>query len=471
MLSPGSRGTEVVALQQQLIALGFLSGSADGMFGPATAQAVRDVQRRLLLQPDGVVGPRTSAALAAALARQPPAPTSLFRQVHREAQALAASGEASLEKLPWLDRGLPASPFRDQPPRYPERLAQTLPAAQLSAYPAPAGTFLPYPARGVVPSIISGREGRGGLEFLSDAVAQACLCVGSFAADQPLRVRWYGRQALADNVQFWSATKFVAALQLVCQANRRSPGTPIGVTRLQAGDGSGSQPFAPLFTAMVSYEQGVAASNAIGLMLKQLRNDGEPDVQTWLGNLSGNPRLNLRGGYGQPPFLADARLVGPAGVLVGNRPLTRTRNLVSAYDLVRSLTLLGWHPQLAPEARLAGAQWASLATLVEGLGHDTARYIDVALERLGLLDAVAEPVILSKLGYGAETNDPTIDAFTYVAFASFRDIRTRPARQRCFALALRVPTTPDLASALEHEARMATEVTEIVRRVFAEELS
>jgi hypothetical protein len=337
-------------------------------------------------------------------------------------------------------------------------------------YPSPSGSFGPYPTLGVVPPIVSGQEGRGGLEFLSDAVAQACLCVGSFAADQTLRVRWYGRNALAANVQFWSATKFVAALHLVCQANRRSPGTPIRTARVRAGDGSASRPFPQLFTDMVSYGAGVGTSNAIGLMLKQLLNSGEPDGQTWLRGVSGNPRLTLLGGYGVPPLYEGAQLVGPSGVLVGNRNLPRTRNLVSAYDLVRSLTLLGWHRQLAPEARLAGAQWASLATLVEGLGHDTARYIDVALERLGLLDAVAEPVILSKLGYGAETNDPQIDAFTYVAFASFRDIRTQPARQRCFALALRVPTAPDLASALRHEARMATEITEIVRRVFAEEL-
>jgi hypothetical protein len=158
-------------------------------------------------------------------------------------------------------------------------------------------------------------------------------------------------------------------------------------------------------------------------------------------------------------------------VLVGHRVPPRTRNLVSAYDLVRSLTMLGWHHQLGPASRLPGAQGPSLATLMEGLGHDTARYLDAALEQLGLVEAVAEPVILSKLGYGAETGDPGIDALTYVAFASFRDTRTRPARQRCFGLALRIPTEASLEAALRHDARMATEVTEVVRRVFAEELT
>jgi hypothetical protein len=471
MLSEGSSGPAVLELQNQLILLGFFSGAADGSFQAATAQAVRDLQRRLRLQPDGVVGPRTRAALAEAVALRPPSPTSVYRRLHREAREQAARGQASLEKLPWLDRGLAASPFRREPPRAAERLASRVPAADLTPYPDPAGTFRPYPPLGVVPPILSGQEGRGGLEFLSDAVAQACLCVGSFAADQGLRVRWYGREALSANVQFWSATKYVAALHLVSQANRRSPGTPIRATRLQAGDGSAGQPFPQLFTALVSYGQGVSASNAIGLMLKQLGTSGEPDCQTWLRALTGNAALTLLGGYGAPPLFAGAQLVGPEGVLVGHRVPPRTRNLVSAYDLVRSLTMLGWHHQLGPASRLPGAQGPSLATLMEGLGHDTARYLDAALEQLGLVEAVAEPVILSKLGYGAETGDPGIDALTYVAFASFRDTRTRPARQRCFGLALRIPTEASLEAALRHDARMATEVTEVVRRVFAEELT
>ncbi len=144
-------------------------------------------------------------------------------------------------------------------------------------------------------------------------------------------------------------------------------------------------------------------------------------------------------------------LLGPAGLLIGQRDLPRSRNLVSAYDLVRMISMLGWHHQLSQNTRLPGAQWSSLATLVEGLGQDTARYIDVALEQLGLQRKVAEPVILSKLGYGAETDDPCIDALSYVAFASFQDTRTSPARQRCFALALRVPTRP--GSGLAADAR------------------
>ena len=104
---------------------------------------------------------------------------------------------------------------------------------------------------------------------------------------------------------------------------------------------------------------------------------------------------------------------------------------------------------------------------MEGLGYDSVRYIDAALEHLGLVDAVASPVVISKLGYGAETGDPEIDALTYAAFAQFSDLRSGQPRQRSFALALRIPTSP--GAGVRHDARMAAEVTEIVRRVFAEE--
>lgn len=479
--SQGSGAAEVTALQNALIALGFLAGSADGVFGPATALALRDLQRRLLLLPDGVPGPRTQAALAGPL----PLPTSVYGPLRREADALERQGLADDDHLPLLDRGLDASPFREEPPRFAARLAAAPPAAELTPYPAPAG-FAGYPPLGVVPPIVSAREERGALAFLSEAVAQACVCVGSVAADQPLKVRWYGRRALEDNVQFWSATKVIAPLHLVCQLNRRHPGVPIAATAVRCLEGGHTEGFAELFRDLVSYaprpgEPDGGGSNRIAYLFKRLGHGDEPDLQCWLRRISGNPRALLLGWHGQwdpprnrpdptfrNPFRQGAELIGPGGVLLPHRPEPRTRNLVSAYDLVRMLTLLGWHSQLPPDIRLPGAQWSSLATLVEGLGHDTARYLDVALERLGLLEAVSEPVILSKLGFGAETGDAGIDALTYAAFASFRDTRFRPHRQRCFALALRVPTRP--GAGLEADARMGAEVTELVRRIFAEEL-
>jgi hypothetical protein len=456
--------------QRQLAELGFLAGPITAADNREFSLATRDFQRRARLRPDGIIGVRTRAALSAALGRPGPAPTSFYRQLRRQGEELQAQGLASDDHLPLLDRGLAGSLFEASVPAYARHLEQ-LPQG-LVPYPAPSPGFGAYPRRGQAAAILSGQEGLGGLEFLSEEVAQACVAIGSFGANQPLRVRWYGRQADGVNVQFWSATKIAAALHVLCQANRRSPMTPIGDCRIGPtvfGDSPG-EGFGDLFRQMVSYEkdaQSPGHSNALGALFKTLVNPGEENVQQWLRQLTANPSLVLMGRYGTPSYIQNGALFGQAGVLVGYREPPRTRNLVSAADLVRLLTLVGWHRQLGPDQRLAGAHWTSLRTVVEGLGHDSARYIDAALENLGLVDAVASPVILSKLGYGAETADPEIDALTYAAFAQFSDQRSGQPRQRSFALALRIPTAP--GAGVRHDARMAAEVTEIVRRVFAEE--
>lgn len=44
LLEVGSKGDAVVSLQKKLIDLGFLSGNADGIYGNATAEGVRQFQ-------------------------------------------------------------------------------------------------------------------------------------------------------------------------------------------------------------------------------------------------------------------------------------------------------------------------------------------------------------------------------------------------------------------------------------------
>lgn len=75
-LRRGSTGPAVAALQRVLTDLGHPL-AADGDFGARTDQAVRAFQARNGLTADGVVGPTTKAALAAAIARRtPPGPGS-----------------------------------------------------------------------------------------------------------------------------------------------------------------------------------------------------------------------------------------------------------------------------------------------------------------------------------------------------------------------------------------------------------
>lgn len=58
-LLSGSRGADVKLLQTMFIELGFLSGPADGIFGPAANQAVIAFQKNYNLKPDGIAGPKT----------------------------------------------------------------------------------------------------------------------------------------------------------------------------------------------------------------------------------------------------------------------------------------------------------------------------------------------------------------------------------------------------------------------------
>jgi peptidoglycan hydrolase-like protein with peptidoglycan-binding domain len=76
-LRPGASGAGVSALQRALRSLGY-SVTVDGAFGPRTDGAVRQFQSRSGLGADGVVGPQTKAAIAAALGGRPspsPMPT------------------------------------------------------------------------------------------------------------------------------------------------------------------------------------------------------------------------------------------------------------------------------------------------------------------------------------------------------------------------------------------------------------
>jgi len=62
-LAVGSTGPRVLALQQRLTALGYWLGTPNGTFGDSTQQAVYAFQKAAGIQRDGIVGPKTAAAL------------------------------------------------------------------------------------------------------------------------------------------------------------------------------------------------------------------------------------------------------------------------------------------------------------------------------------------------------------------------------------------------------------------------
>lgn len=63
VLKVGSKGDEVKSLQQKLIELGYLRGTADGIFGNKTAAAVKAFQTASKLTADGIAGRKTLSKL------------------------------------------------------------------------------------------------------------------------------------------------------------------------------------------------------------------------------------------------------------------------------------------------------------------------------------------------------------------------------------------------------------------------
>jgi predicted chitinase len=109
---PHMAGPGVRAVQEQLQAQGYLTGAVDGIFGPATAEAVKALQRDHGLGADGVVGPQTRQAL-----RQGKA------QPLKKPVATAASGGISRESIASI-LGCPADNVRTHWPALQQALAE-----------------------------------------------------------------------------------------------------------------------------------------------------------------------------------------------------------------------------------------------------------------------------------------------------------------------------------------------------------
>lgn len=82
--SPNFRGDDVRALQRKLNVLGFDAGRQDGLFGPNTDRALREFQRNVGDDPDGIAGPHVIATLE----RMRPQETAPSRALIREEEEL-----------------------------------------------------------------------------------------------------------------------------------------------------------------------------------------------------------------------------------------------------------------------------------------------------------------------------------------------------------------------------------------------
>lgn len=296
--------------------------------------------------------------------------------------------------------------------------------------------------------------------------------MGSFVNGE-IWTRWFGKEALKP-IQLWSTTKFIQVLNLVSKSNGIAPTVKLKDCLIRSGSRSGG--FYDLVVDLVSYRSLLGSSNSVALMFKQFFTPTELDG--WLKRMTGNGNLQFQGSYGEDPWLQTPSLVNqPTNQVILNspNPSHRGNNFVSTYDLTRMISMLGWHAHLPTAVRLPAAQWQSLETVVRAMGTDTARYLDVAVETLGLASAMESPVLISKLGFGrSESRNRT--ELGYVAFFQYIDKRPRakgkPGILRTISLALLAAQAAGDANdeARQVDARMAAEITEIVRRIATQEL-
>ncbi|MEG2450784.1 MAG: spore cortex-lytic enzyme [Clostridia bacterium] len=107
VLKQGMSGSQVKTLQTKLKNWGYLSGSADGIFGSKTKLAVTNFQKKNGLGADGIVGAKTASALGMTLSNSSSSSSSssgstssdlnlLARVVYGEARGEAYTGQVAI---------------------------------------------------------------------------------------------------------------------------------------------------------------------------------------------------------------------------------------------------------------------------------------------------------------------------------------------------------------------------------------
>ena len=444
---------------------------------PAVAAALkRQLLERLdeprSLQPNqAITRGEVAALLCRALAIQP----TMFAHDYRQLEAakdrpavlqqyLKQEAGLDAQKLAFLDRGIERSPYQSATFQYPLRLRASFgvqPTLKQSA---------PYPLTGNIFFV-----NEAGLEFFSPDILSGCVCL-STVQDGRLQARWLGREALEDR-QMWSATKFIPLLNVAARANTVAPLIPIDRYRIRAaGSASKGYPFSDLAAGIMTYDNRIATSNSLAAMFKHFETPAR--LEQWTQQLTGSQSLSFRGRYGEVPFIEFPELWHPQTqqvVLPAVGEKHSGQNLLSTYDLTRLLSMAAWHWQLPNGAKIPGIQGHSLDRIIQTMGLDSARYVDAALETLGLTAWAQQPVILSKSGFGrSDQRDRT--ELTYSALVQFdlpRQFVGEPApdptasHQRyslCFTLIAAKGTGDADQEARDVDALMAAEVTEIIRR-------
>ncbi|MBD2663439.1 hypothetical protein B6N60_03326 [Richelia sinica FACHB-800] len=389
-------------------------------------------------------------------------------QIYQEFLRLAVGGKENKPVL--LYQGVKNSPYKDQIKHYPRLLRQRPNGKNLVNGIQTDRNFKSYPILGKIPEI-----DEQGLSFLHNDIKEACICIGNFWENQ-FQVKWLGRNAL-NNVELWSGSKIIPLIYTATLINQKSPFANISEYNLQGLDQDNKAreiPLIELASDLITYEKILTTSNASGGMFKKFASQIE--IENWLKNITGNTSLVFRGRYGDKPFMELPNLVerrtGKVIISANTADPSWACNSLSVYDLTRIISTLGWHNYLSQNSRFPFAHKQNLDTIIKILGTDPARLTDLAIKVLGLENSIDSVVIISKLGNGTSIPRERTEA-VYVALVQFIDRRPQalgqPAKWITFSLALRgarslTPRNID-REVVELDARMATEVTEIIQKL------
>jgi hypothetical protein len=392
------------------------------------------------------------------------------------AQFLKAAAGGFQDNPALLYQGIQTSPYKEQIKNYPTLLTQKPNEKNLVDGTDSDDTFHPYPVVGQLPEI-----DEQGLNFLHEDIKEACVCVGSFSSGE-FKTKWLGRNARS-NQEFWSATKIISVLNLVCCLNTTIPDANFDSYRISGVDHKGvhrSFPIYDLVRDLVSYEEKIASSNSLAGMFRRF--SSQLQLENWLKSITGNKDLVFRGDYGEEAFIYQPEVIerntGKVLMVADTEPPNPdwTNNTLSAYDLTRMISMLGWHNYIPPQSRLPGVKWHNLKGLVKAMGTDPARLTDLAIKVLDIQNTLDSVVILSKIGNGRTSLRKRTES-VYVALVQLvirsSDELGDQAQLLTLGMALRgaraLQPRDFNREVVELDARMATEVTEILHRLLNSE--
>lgn len=450
-----------IEIQKRLRALGLYPGGKliDGDFGLRSQKALKrfcneleiSVADSLQLSPDIAQKLRDTLHIPSVI-------TSFSRAtVKSQIADFQRTVGASDAKLGFLDMGAIQSPFKHYGYRYPQLFEKTKAAGFKTSSPESL-SFSSYPDIGKLPVIDTTK-----LSFLDPDITEACICLGNFDGVN-LTSSWLGKNALSP-LECLSATKIIPILNVLSQLGNNIPSNPNNLILKHQGSEAKNLELPSALIDICSYRINVPHSNALSATL----NSFEDNREAWIKQQTGNSKaIKFGGKYGIEPTIRLPELRDRST----NKPLLESKessvavggNDISAYDLTRFMSLVGWHLVLANSQKIPNITQQGLNLAITAMGTDTARYVDMAISTLGLENVVDSPIVISKLGYGNS-------ALIYTAFVQFID-RHDPSsapKLRSFALTLRAAKSSSTNDeAIRVDSSIALAVTEIIRQIVTE---